>query len=77
MLEEDLRRYNSHKKQIIELCEGEEFCPKCFGKGKVPIRDNIVLTCNICAGDGKIDWVEKITGKGVRYIGYYTADAEL
>lgn len=71
------KRYNSEKKQLIELYEGEEFCSKCKGKGRVPIRDNIMLRCNLCNGDGKIDWVEKVTGKRSKYIGYYTADAEL
>ena len=72
------KRYNAYKKQVINLKEGEEFCRKCNGKGRVPVRDNIMLTCSLCNGDGKYDWIEKITGKQVKYVGYYTsADAEL
>ena len=61
------RRYNNHLKRFIELKDGEEFCKKCHGKGSVfryrPYRKKIALTCNICLGTGKLDWVEKVVGK--------------
>ena len=64
------RRYNQNKKQYIKLQEGEKFCPKCDGKGRVPKNNNSreirfakSLNCDKCMGDGKLDWVEEATGK--------------
>jgi DnaJ-class molecular chaperone len=63
------KRYNSNLKRYIEIREGEEFCPKCDGKGRVPKSQGIgrmlgsTLECNECLGEGKIDWVEKAVGK--------------
>lgn len=48
------------------LEEGECFCNLCKGKGRVLCKDNIYATCMDCKGTGKIDWVEKITGKSIR-----------
>ena len=64
---------NSYYNKIIYINEGEEICPKCKGKGRVPKNGKILsssatmmLRCNICSGDGKIDWVEKVVGKKVK-----------
>ncbi len=63
-------RYNINKKQHIKLLEGERFCLKCDGKGRVPKinksgehRRCIMLQCDKCLGDGKIDWIEEAIGK--------------
>jgi len=65
--------FNRYKNKLVSLKEGEEFCKKCKGKGVVlapgtfrhhPFTSKInKLKCNICLGDGKIDWIEKVTGK--------------
>ncbi len=67
------KRYNIYHKKLIQLNDGEKFCPKCDGKGKVKqngyyLTTNIVLTCDKCLGDGKIDWIEKATGKQNRLL---------
>ena len=70
------KQYNSFLKNYIILQEGEQFCPKCKGKGLVRIKNatsigaKFSLKCDKCLGDGKIDWIEKVTGKKVKYIGY-------
>ena len=68
------KRYNMKFKRYITLEEGEQFCPKCKGKGKVRQTQLVSITsmlrCDKCNGDGKIDWIEKVTGKKVSYIGY-------
>lgn len=61
--------YNSYKRVIIDIGEGEEVCRKCRGKGEVILRTpNYVrhLCCDKCLGTGKIDWVEKAIGKRVK-----------
>jgi DnaJ-class molecular chaperone len=73
MKEEKEVRFNRFKNELIRLQEGEQFCKKCSGKGVVPNKNKIYyssvfpklkyLTCSECLGDGKIDWIEKITGK--------------
>jgi len=64
------KRYNINKKQYIELQEGEKFCPKCDGSGRVRKRKHglpiITLKCDKCLGDGKIDWIEVAIGKKSR-----------
>ena len=77
------KRYNAFHRKHITLEEGERFCTKCDGKGKVP-RNNtilgqtvILLVCNECLGDGKIDWVEEVVGKKRMVMYGYSADAEL
>lgn len=70
------RRYNKNKKCYVELEEGEQFCPKCDGSGRVPkrngkyasIRFAAELNCDKCLGDGKIDWIERATGKKQKQI---------
>lgn len=62
------KRYNINKKQYIELKEGERFCTKCDGKGCIPIKKKeglrtVMLKCDKCLGDGKIDWIEEAIGK--------------
>ena len=65
--------FNYHIKNYIEIEEGEELCPKCKGKGRVNVPSvvkfyNVTLCCDKCLGDGKIDWLEKVTGKKPRHI---------
>ena len=43
---------------LHELNEGEEYCNECLGTGFLNH-----LTCLKCKGSGKLDWVEKVTGK--------------
>lgn len=61
------KRYNINKKRYIELKEGERFCFKCDGKGCAPKKKEglrtVMLKCNECLGDGKIDWIEEVIGK--------------
>ena len=61
--------YNKVLKKYITIDNGEECCPKCKGKGCVRkykkttyYEFNPLLACDKCLGNGKIDWVEKITG---------------
>lgn len=64
-------RYNKFKKIHLKLNEGEEFCKTCDGDGMVKstksypglIKKHGLLLCVDCMGDGKIDWIEKATGK--------------
>ncbi|MFW9871520.1 MAG: hypothetical protein ACFFG0_00250 [Candidatus Thorarchaeota archaeon] len=66
-------RLNKKKNQLIELKEGESFCSKCNGHGLIlrpktkrytlPLTAAKYLTCDKCLGAGKLDWVEKATGK--------------
>lgn len=63
-----MKRYNEYLKRYIEKNEGEIFCPKCNGKGKIKSKTSyfkmiILFTCDKCLGSGKIDWVETIMGK--------------
>lgn len=62
--------YNYHLKKHIVLSEGEKVCPKCKGKGRIPKNNGFFtkhldpsLICDKCFGDGKIDWIEQVTGK--------------
>ena len=65
--------FNEYKNRLITLRKGEEFCKKCKGKGLVSSKGKFhnlpftkkyhTLICHVCLGDGKIDWIEKITGK--------------
>jgi DnaJ-class molecular chaperone len=60
--------FNSFCNKYIIINDGEELCFKCKGKGTVKItnifnRQSIILKCDKCLGDGKIDWVDKATGK--------------
>lgn len=60
-------RLNKFKNILISLKKGEEFCPKCDGKGRIKTnrfnQEGKYLKCSKCNGDGKIDWVEKAVGK--------------
>lgn len=62
------KRYNAKHKCYITLKEGERFCPKCNGNGYVkgPTRFSL-LNCNVCLGDGKLDWIEEATGKKPKF----------
>jgi DnaJ-class molecular chaperone len=48
----------------------EVFCPKCTGTGKgqtwMAGEFEITPECRHCLGDGKLDWIERITGKPPR-----------
>jgi DnaJ-class molecular chaperone len=65
------KRYNSHYKTYIYLNEGEEFCRKCDGKGRIfdkrryfsNVKIVKSLICSTCLGTGKLDWIEKVVGK--------------
>lgn len=60
-----IEAYNKHLNMFIYIDEGEELCPKCNGKGIVPLKEVFKtkkvrnLTCSRCYGKGKIDWVQK------------------
>ncbi len=63
-------RYNKLTKTHLTLNEGEEFCETCRGEGMLVLRRDYsslkmssTLVCKDCLGAGKIDWIEKITGK--------------
>jgi len=45
---------------LPDLKEGEEYCNKCEGTGRLngPYR-----FCDKCHGEGKLDWIEKLVGK--------------
>ena len=63
------KQYNMFLRNYITLKDGERFCEKCKGRGKVPKMakpqgtGTAMLVCNECLGDGKIDWVEEVLGK--------------
>jgi hypothetical protein len=58
-------------KTYIYLNEGEEFCRKCDGKGRIfdkrryfsNVKIVKSLICSTCLGTGKLDWIEKVVGK--------------
>lgn len=70
------KRYNKHLKCLITLEEGEEFCKECNGIGLISKKRNMsnikmkthYLICKKCMGDGKVDWIEKVTGKKIRTV---------
>lgn len=69
------KRLNYFKKVYISLNEGEEFCDMCNGKGRVKGTFKVSqydhpgfdLLCDKCLGDGKLDWIDKITGKKIDF----------
>jgi len=70
------KQYNVNHRRYVELQEGEQFCPKCNGKGRVKKNNlplSITLECDKCLGSGKLDWIEKATGKKVKQIYGYEA----
>lgn len=76
------KQYNLNTRRYVTVQEGEHLCPKCRGKGRVPMKHSkipsMLLECDKCLGVGKLDWVEKATGKRrVIFNGQWTADAEL
>lgn len=62
-------RYNFYTHKNITLEKGEEFCPKCKGTGAVQKinpyfrKKKIGLMCDLCAGEGKMDWVSYVMRK--------------
>lgn len=68
------KRYNVNLNKFIELTDSEVFCHKCSGCGRIYKGRNKIffgsktkttLCCDLCLGDGKLDWVEKVVGKTV------------
>jgi len=54
----------------IDLKDGEIICPKCGGSRILCTKEyerTIIQMCTKCLGDGKLDWVERITGKNKQY----------
>ena len=52
----------------MKLKEGEVICDECMGSGNQAKWDRIpdyriTLKCDKCHGEGKLDWIENITGK--------------
>ncbi|MGD2072670.1 MAG: hypothetical protein PVG65_04185 [Candidatus Thorarchaeota archaeon] len=48
---------------------GEVICDKCNGWGSLFTDDNNhSIQCNKCWGEGKLDWIEKATGKKLRAV---------
>ena len=39
-------------------------CPKCNGKRIISITPFLSNICLFCHGDGNVDWIERIVGKG-------------
>ena len=73
-----MKRYNKFLKSMTVVEKGEELCTQCQGAGLYapkqaynkygfPLTKKAMLVCNKCLGEGKIDWVEKATGKRVFY----------
>lgn len=71
-----IKRYNFNLNQIIEINDSETVCSKCLGRGRVSKNNGVfssirkrnkqqTLCCDVCLGEGKLDWVEKIVGKKV------------
>ena len=54
----------------IELLPGEEICPHCKGSGEEPgdFVEGIKITCSICWGERKLDWIEMAMGKQPEHI---------
>ena len=49
----------------MNLKEGEMMCDKCDGK-RFTLSDTMFpILCSKCNGEGKVDWIENITGKPV------------
>lgn len=66
-----MTKYNKYKKCLLDLNDGEDWCPKCKGVGLTKLSGIArlkTLVCSKCFGDGKIDWIEKATGKKPRIL---------
>ena len=58
----------AYQQRIINnLEEGEIICSECNGTG-VNRHGTFEYVCSKCQGDGKLDWVENVVGKKVKYI---------
>jgi hypothetical protein len=66
--------FNKWKLQYIYLEKGECFCDKCSGigasvkiikssccVGPTKLMTKILTKCSRCSGNGKLDWISKIT----------------
>lgn len=53
--------------RLIDIGEGETYCPKCNGKGcKIGTISNgaiIKIPCGFCQGYGKTDWIQTATNE--------------
>ena len=48
----------------MDLREGECACGRCNGWGEVYDSErDYIIKCMHCLGEGKLDWVENVTGK--------------
>lgn len=65
----------------MKLKPGEVLCPKCHGSGEGHSWEidefKITPECTHCYGDGKLDWVERVTGKPRRGFDYEALTAEM
>jgi len=50
--------YNEARRSYIDLKEGEEWCPRCHGKG---YDIDKYYYCPTCRGVGKLDWISRAT----------------
>ena len=50
----------------MNVKRGEEVCSNCKGLGYISFSDGMKAFCLDCKGTGKIDWIEKATGKEFR-----------
>lgn len=69
------------KKTNSKLKPSDVICPKCngTGKGKSWHAGDFEITpeCNHCYGEGKLDWIERVTGKQRRIFDYERVTAQM
>jgi len=66
----NIKRYNMYKRDYIILEEWEVFCSVCGGRGLIIYKHprttkRRLLKCYKCFGYGKLDWIERATGKNL------------
>jgi hypothetical protein len=55
--------FNYWTREFLEIKEGEEICSECEGYGTLLPFRKANTVCLKCFGHGKLDWIEKVTGK--------------
>lgn len=56
--------WKKSEKKKMDLKEGEDVCQCCNGWGMLyDTNRDYILQCKHCQGDGKLDWIENVTGK--------------